>query len=249
MPRSLPQLFLLTFALTLSPFTVSGQMTLNQVQRQHVEAMGGYQRLQAIKSLTMRATVIRPDTTRIDLHLWKARPDRSRTLYIFSDGMRIIQGYDGSTAWEQIIKGNSEVVRPMEDDAAKRYIQHAFIGSPLTQPPTTGVKLTYEGLTPIEDRGLAHCVVVSYSHNARTTYFLDPEDFRELKIISTDISDGKTITRTSYPSDFRMVEGVLFAFQVVEVDEEGQRHEVRLESVTLNPGILDALFRKPRSER
>jgi len=90
---------------------------------------------------------------------------------------------------------------------------------------------------------------VNYADSTRETYYLDPDSFQERKILHTYTSDGKTVTRELIPSDFRSIEGVLFAFRVVEIGEDKQRSEVQLESVTLNPGLLEALFRQPPDKK
>lgn len=221
------------------------EMAWSDVRDRYVESTGGWNRLRAMKALSIRATIIDAEERRCSLQIWKARPDRSRTLIQLPDGLRVTQGYDGSTAWQRVERSGREVVEEMNSHSARHYIRNAYIESPLVRPELSGATVVYRGLRATEAGEPAHRVEVNYPNGDNIIYHLDPETYAERRYITSITIDGQTLRTETELSDYRRVEGILFAFRMLERNEAGEETLIEVESVKINPGIMNALFEMP----
>src|ERR1700690_2326292 len=89
---------LAAYALLLAATPVETPLTADQIVQQHVEAIGGEAKLNAIQTLVVSGKASILGQTEAPLTIQVKRPNQLR-LEIDFQGRKIVQAFDGVTAW------------------------------------------------------------------------------------------------------------------------------------------------------
>jgi outer membrane lipoprotein-sorting protein len=224
------------------------ERSLDWVLERYVQSMGGRAQLNAINSVSISGTMVLPDGREATLKVMKKRPNLVRTAVLMPPGIRLVNGYDGTVAWKQTITPSMNVVEELNVGPYHAFIRDAALESPLAAEGFDKNQISYEGLTRIEGGIECYHLVIRYPNGTFVEHFLDTATFYERKTVKHEVSEDKVVVSSSFPSDFRFVEGVVFAFRVVIRNPDGSRTEIRIDEVRINPGVLNSLFRKPDPE-
>ena len=223
-----------------------GPLSVDEIVQRNTQAMGGRMAIEAVKAIEVDLHIADPGFE-VDGKYWAARPGRMR-IDIFADGKHVYtEAFDGDRGWKWKGKG-SEV----EEESAKAIaaLRH-------------GVELPGKifGLHELRQRGhridLAkreaidgtnyHVFRVTLADGYTTTLYVDPGSWlvtrrRDVRPLHVDVDPTPTTIETNF-SDFRKIDGVLFAFLSKDADlATGKVLETsRVRSVKVNPQ-LDALM-------
>lgn len=236
--------------LALLPALPAAEMTLEQVREQYLDAMGGLDRFRALQTLSVKGKIYLNSSLIGELVLIKKRPNLVRAVVHRQDGTRVIQVFDGTTAWARVETDGQATTGPMKPENASTFIRNAAIENALVDPKGCGAILVYKGLVPMEANVTAHLVVATFEDDSRTEYYLDAKTFLQRKAVTYSKLPGKTeLVTESIPSDYHRVEGILIAYRNIDRDPEGNRVEIIVDEVNFNVGVFQALFESPLTDR
>src|SRR5580692_3300251 len=128
--RSIPIAMLAVCALLLSATPVEAPLTADQIVQKHVEALGGLAKLNAIQSLVVTGKASILGQTEAPLTIQIKRPNLMR-LEIAFQGQKIVQAFDGVTAWTINPMISSQPKQSSDEDTRAAQEASDFIGGNL----------------------------------------------------------------------------------------------------------------------
>src|SRR5580692_5527120 len=113
--RSIPIAMLAVCALLLSATPVEAPLTADQIVQKHVEAIGGADKVNAIQTLVVTGKASILGQTEAPLTIQVKRPNLLRLEMTFQ-GKKIVQAFDGVTAWTINPMTGSDPKQSTDDD-------------------------------------------------------------------------------------------------------------------------------------
>jgi zinc protease len=170
-------------------------------------------------------------------------PDRSRGDVTLGD-QKIIQVCDGTSAWLQFAQGTRDTTPVISE--FKRGISLFGGGWGLYQQALAG-KLTgqFIGETEIDGKKTLGVAVEGPFGPLKLYFYPDTHLLAAARFQSAG-PRGATDNEQRW-SDYRQVEGLLFAFSTVTYRDGAKFFESTIQDVQLNPAIDEALFAKPQT--
>ena len=214
----------------------SPRLTLAELLRRHLAALGGKTAVEAIRSTRVTASV---ETGGIKGTVVTefAVPDKE----FEEDKLGILdirQGYDGKTAWRQDTNGNT---RPLGSDEVRNLRNQLFFDTnSYVIPGRIAGKMT---LRPQTETGTGDYVIDALPDGGKpTALFIDPKIF----LIAREQHNDDNVTVTTTYSDYRTVDGVKFPF-AQHTSNGNTRYDIALKvlSTENNISVADSLFREP----
>ena len=213
-----------------------------EVLARHYEALGGLDRLKAVETVHLEATLSVAGLEGTARH-WEAHPDRSRTevdLVVLTQTV----GDNGEVAWEVGMNGKLRIEQD-ENALARRDVAARLQRFEHLDQESAFFSVTLEGTEQVED---ADCYVISVTNSIEPTelrWYIDTSDFMMRKSITArpDVQEHTLL------SDFRDVDGVLHSFrQDSEVLPIGQKQVMVITYLETNVDIDPALFDPPADD-
>ncbi|MGB6603073.1 MAG: hypothetical protein WA747_11670 [Steroidobacteraceae bacterium] len=186
--------------------------TAAELAAKNIEARGGADKLNAIRSLRLSGTLlVNGDTVELGFLTLISRP-RSIRYEAQLQGLTQVQAYDGAQAWQiNPFQGRKDPEKLSADDA-KGLSEDAgdFLGA-LVDYQAKGYTLDYLGTEDI-DGTEAHKLRVTRPNGDITYVYLDPDHFLEIRVVNRRIEHGvPNETITDY-GDYEQVDGVYLPF-------------------------------------
>lgn len=220
-------------------------MTVDAVIGKYTDARGGLDKILAIQSTHTQGTVTMGDGLVVQIQGWRNRPDLLRIEFT-ANGETGKEGWDGKCAWEAYpwrtdkpvyvtgkqeagLKRGSEFDRSVINYRAKKH------------------QVSYEGLAQFDKRETHQLkILLSYDNNV-IDYHFDIETGLLIGSESVRPIHAGEVHRTSISySDYRDVDGVLFAFCWTEKADSAGHHEIfQWEQYQANIDLPDTFFQKP----
>ncbi len=207
-------------------------------------AIGGEYNLQRIKTLRVEGRILQNDRE-LKFILYKRRPNQLRREIEIEGDRRVVQLYDGRTAWQwNVPMADAGVVRLNEKQTALLSRSARFLG-PLLEDgdKPTQLKLN-EDLVNLEH----------YNSSLRLIWWETPEglieeffiDSLKLEHICTRLktADG-TVRLTSYFSDFREIDRVRFPFRVENYIGGEFYSSTEIDDIKVNFSVFSFFFNRP----
>lgn len=222
-------------------------LTVDQVIEQNTRAMGGRAAIEAVKSIEVDLHIVDPDFE-VDGKYQAARPGRMR-IDVMAGGKHIYtEAFDGDRGWQW--KGEGTAVE-QESPKATAALRH-------------GVELPGKlvGLHELRQRGhrvdLArreaidgtdyYSLRITLNDGYATTLYVDPRNWlitrrRDVRPLHVDADPTPTTIESRF-SDFRKVDGVLFAFASTDTDlaTHNVLETTSVRSIKVNPQFDPAIF-------
>ena len=109
---------------------------------------------------------------------------------------------------------------------------------------------TYHGIVPLEDTGLkCHYIEVIYPEGwTKIDYYIDTNELVERKYIVTENINGNWVKTEYIPSDYRWVNGILFAYKIVQRSQNNPPSEIIVDDIRVNDGVFDMIFQMPEKQ-
>jgi hypothetical protein len=222
-------------------------LTVDHVIEQNTLAIGGRAAIEAVKSIEVDLHIVDPDFE-VDGKYRAARPGRMR-IDVMAGGKHVFtEALDGDRGWQW--KGEGRAIQE-ESPKATAALRH-------------GVELPGKlfGLHELRQRGnrveLAerqmiegieyYALRITLSDGYTTTLYVDPRNWlitrrRDVRALHVDVDPTPTTIESRF-SDFRRIDGVLFAF--VSTDTELATGKVlettRVRSIKVNPRFDPVIF-------
>lgn len=172
------------------------------------------------------------------------KPNKQR-VEVNIQGMRIVQAYDGETAWWINPFASGEEAQPMPDEMSEQLTNQEF-ESPFLDYEAKGNQVEYEGTGEVEGAA-AHILKLTKKNGDVEYHYFDAEHF-VLIMSKTPIKTGpmKGQFAETYFSDFQEVDGMIFPFYM-EVKMDGQSvQKMTFTSITTNEEYEDGRFAFPK---
>ncbi len=231
-----------TSVLFLGCLLLSCSSKLQRIVEKHVEARGGYQRLQAITSKRITGTIVRGES-RMPFLLLAKRPDRVRLSYTY-DGGTMVAAYDGRVAWvlNPALAGDQPLI--IEPERAKDLIALADFDGPLVDYRKKGHRLRLVGEAYVKG-AKAHVIEVTLANGDVLRVYLDKETLLERRWDNEVLRQGALWRSETYLDDYRPEQGLMIE-HYKETRLGGELDNIIItEMVEFNVDLPDSLFSPP----
>ena len=206
----------------------------------NLQARGGAAKLQAVQTMKQTAHVTIQNMSGT-ITVYGKRPNLVRQEIVVS-GQKIVNAYDGTTAWSiNPLLGSSEpkaVTGPQADDIKLQ----ADFDSPLVNYKAKGSELEFVGLETLGTRQVNHLKLTSKEHRVQHLY-LDAQTNLEVKIVG----ETQMGPLENELSDYREIQGLKLPFTMKTLSAGTVVGQIIVDSVELNPKIDDAIFKMPKA--
>lgn len=231
--------------LAIACFVMNAQ-NVDEIISKYFENMGGLEQLKALKSLKLSCTMSSP-MGNLSMVIYQKAPNFSRTEVEFQ-GQKMIQAYDGKTAWAINPMMGSAEPQVLEGEMAKSIIDQSTFEDPFIDYASKGNTVTFEGEENVDG---VECYKVKLVKAKDSTdestqiYYFDKEYAMPVMITST--ANGTEID--TYLSDYREVKNGLMMAHKIEVKAMGQTAQsITVDSIEIDPEFSDDLFKFPASD-
>ncbi len=214
--------FLLLLAVSLSATLQaedSKPMSADELVAKNIEAKGGAQAIQGLKSLKLSGKLLINDgQLQFGYIQTRKQPGAVRTEAIVQ-GMSIIQAYDGKEGWKIYpLQGRKDPEKLSADDC-KSLIEDAEIAGPLPSAKESGSTVTYIGREDVDGTN-AYKLKVTRKNGDTDFVYLDPDAFLDIRVVSQRTEQGAQVETETDLGDYEKIAGVFIPFAV----EAGERH-------------------------
>jgi hypothetical protein len=157
-----------------------------------------------------------------------------------------VQVYDGEHGWKFRPYLNRDDVEPFNADEAKSEQGKADLDGPLVDYVAKGTQVTLEGTEPV-DGHTAYRLKLTMKNGDVQHVWIDTQSFLDVKVEGVPRRmDGSMHQVFVHQRDFRSVNGVKIPFEyLTTVEGYPGTHGMVLDSVTVNPPLVDARFARP----
>lgn len=225
-------------------FPLSGRaQTVDEVIAKNIQARGGLEKIQALKSVRITAKFSQGSFRAAYLQENK-RADKVREELIIQ-GMAQVQAYDGKTGWQINPFGGRKDPELMSVDDTKSLVVDADIEGPLVNYKQKGHTAELIGHDSIEGTDCFKIKLTMKNSDIRY-YYLDADSYLELKFENQSNIRGAVQYNDTFLGDYEEVGGIYFPFslETVQVGTE-DRQRFTVEKVELNVPLDDAKFSMP----
>jgi len=236
--------FAILTTLLLGYLSLSCTSKLDRIVDKHIQARGGYERLQGVTSKRITGTIVQGDR-RMPFVLLAERPDRMRLSYEY-DGGTMIAAYDGRVVWvvNPALAGDQPLI--IEPEQAKDLIALADFDGPLVDYRKKGHRLRLLGEAYVKG-AKAHVIEVQMANGDLLRVYLDKETFLERRWDDEVLRHGARWRSETYLDDYRPEQGLMVE-HYKETRLAGELDNIVItERVEFNVDLPDSLFSPPAS--
>ena len=153
--------------------------TVDEIVAKNVEALGGMEKIKAVKTLRMTGKMTVGPGIEAPIVLELKRPNAMR-LDITIQGMIGSQAFDGTTGWTLMPFQGSKVPQQMAADELKLAEEQAEMDGPLVDYKAKGNTVELLGKEKVEGAD-AYKLKVTLKNGAVRTIYIDAEHFLQIK--------------------------------------------------------------------
>jgi outer membrane lipoprotein-sorting protein len=219
---------------------------LDAIVAKNIQAKGGEAKLKAIQSMKMsgRVTIQGMD---LSMLITTKRPNMMRQEMQFQD-KKIVQGFDGTTAWMINPLMGSETAQEMTGPQADLAKDQADFDGPLLDWKGKGHTLEFVGT---EDVGgaKAHKLKLTKKNGQVQYLYLDAESGIDLKTTVQVPQGASTMTVETEMSDYRPVEGIMMPHALKTSINGMPTGSIVVDKIELNTPIDEAQFKMPAAPK
>jgi len=219
-------------------------MTADELVNKNLAAIGGADKLAAIKTLRVEGRMLLGDGTEIAAVQSFKRPNAYRfegTL----QGLTLVQAYDGKEAWRiSPFQGRKDPERSSADDA-KSLAERADFEGAFINAAAKGNKLEYLGIEDVDGTN-AHKLKVTLKNGDVEYVFFDPDAFLVIRTLQQRLVRGVEQREETDFSDYEKIEGVYLPF-AASAGTPGDTNKTKftVEKAEANPPLDAAQFAFP----
>jgi outer membrane lipoprotein-sorting protein len=222
--------------------TAAQPQTTDEIVAKYLVAKGGAEKLRAIMTVKMTAT-IRGRSGEVPVTSWTKRPNMIRREQMY-EGHTIVVAYDGKTVWAvnpMISAAPREITGPQSDMTRQDADDFDTV---LLDYKEKGYKVELVATQPVSGLATHHLRVTKKSGRVQDIY-LNAETLLESKItMEVEQAGRKALVSTEF-SNYKAVDGIMVPFLMKQSFNGQIVAEVAYTQVQFNLPIDDALFRMP----
>lgn len=225
------------------PSHLEDKPTLEAVVAQIVKAQGG-DKLKSVKS--SKATgkiIIGGGQAEGRLTMVTARPNKARQEADLG-GAKLIQAYDGATAWQINPFAGSNAPEKMSGEEADSLIESADLDGPFIDSEKKGYKLALAEDEEIDGTPV-HVVKVTNKRGKTDTYYVDAATGLILKVRSKEKMQGAEVEMETVLSNYKEVNGIMTAHAIDRLINGQPFIQIVLDRVEYDAAVDDAMFSMP----
>ncbi len=235
-------------ALTMLVAVPATAQSVDDILAKNADAKGGLAKMKAVN--TMRATgkvTIGPGMD-APIVLEQRRPKMVR-VEVTVQGLIIIQAYDGTVGWMLNPMGGRKDPEAMPSEMVKNMEEQADMDGPLVDYKEKGNKVELLGKEKAEGADCYKVKVTLKSGDTRT-YFIDAENYLEVKVESKTSVRGTDVEGDTIIGAWKDVSGMMMPFSI-DSGQKGapSRQKITLEKIEVNPEIDSARFKMPEVKK
>ncbi len=225
-------------------------LTLDEVLKKNEDAIGGAEAIAKIQTLKMTLKmVVGGGQMEFPMTIRAKRPNLVRSDSEIQ-GKSIVSAYDGTTAWMvNPLTGSSEPQKMDEKMAANLASSDldSTVGS-LAALKAAGHTVEMLGKEDLEGSP-AYKIKVTRKGGLITTYLLDAGTFLPIKVITKVSQMGQEMEVEGYPSSYKKVGGVMFAFAMDGKVGGRSMIQMNFDKIEINEPMDDSIFKMPAAEK
>jgi outer membrane lipoprotein-sorting protein len=229
-----------------APAPAAAAPSLDAIVAKNIQAKGGEAKLKGVQSMRMAGKVTIQGMD-LSMLITTKRPNMMRQEMQFQD-KKIVQGYDGTTAWMINPLMGSETAQEMTGPQADLAKDQADFDGPLLDWKGKGHTLEYVGT---EDVGgaKAYKLKLTKKNNQVQYLFLDAESGIDLKTTVQVAQAAGTMTVETEMSDYRPVEGIMMPHALKTSINGMPTGSIVVEKIELNVPVDEAQFKMPAAPK
>jgi len=232
-------------ALGMAPARPVVAQTADEIVAKVLEARGGLEKAKAIQSERITGIIyFNPEMYGPFLAEFK-RPGKMHNEVTIRNKtvVRTFNGKDGGWVINPFAGKNAP--EPMSTEDVKDAANESDFDGPLIDAKAKGNVIELAGTEKVEGRD-AYILKVTHKDGTISSYSFDAQTFLLAKWSGIDNMNGESVVHETFFHDYRDVNGLKFAFEVVSDTpgtEDGQR--IVVNKIELDPQIDDSEFGKP----
>jgi outer membrane lipoprotein-sorting protein len=227
--------------------SAQGAPSVDDVVAKHIAALGGVDKIRAIKtSKTTGKMILGGGQMEATMVAYARRP--AQRMEITMQGQKIVQAFDGTTAWMiNPMMGGGEPQRMPADEAKAAAADADADGSPLIDFKAKGNKVELQGKEDVEG-AMAYKLRITLKSGNATTLLIDEKSYLPVKTITKRKQMGQEVELEAYTSNYKAVDGVMMPFNSeIRVGGRTMMQSV-IDKVETNVPVDDAMFAFPGRE-
>lgn len=224
---------------------VAHAQTVDEIIQKNIEARGGYDKLKSVQSYRVTGKSIFQGME-APYTLIQKRPNKMH-LEISLQGQKMVQAYDGETAWWIVPFTGSTDPQVMPEQQAKSFINQADIDGHLVDYKDKGHKVELVGKEKMEGTDV-YKLKITLNNGDEMHAYLDAEHFLELKYETKVEQQGNEVTVETYMSDYKQKYGLVIPHAMETRVGGNTVMQITVETVELNVKPEDALFEMPKAQ-
>jgi outer membrane lipoprotein-sorting protein len=211
--------------------------TVEELIARNLEAKGGLERLQAIRTVKQVSRLSVPGLEGT-MTIYAKRPNLTRQEMVLG-GHTVVQAYDGETAWT--LNPLAGVVEPtaVSGPEAESIKAQAAFDSPFVDYKSRGFEIELVGREVLGTSAVYHLTLTSANGQVQHAY-LDAATGLEVRIV-TQTASGRLEQDLT---DYRNVDGVMKPYLIRLTANDRVVAEVRVTTIQFNVDLKDELFRR-----
>jgi len=220
--------------------------TADEVIAKHIEARGGMDKIQAIKSMrTLGKMTMGPMEMPFTAEM--KRPSQMRLEFNFQ-GMNAVQAFDGEKGWQIMPMMGKTDPEPMSEDDLKNIREQADFDGAMVDYAKKGNTVELVGMADLEGTPAYKLKVTKKNGDVETNY-IDGEYFMLLKTESKMKIQGQDVDGSSSLGDYKEVAGVMFPHSISNgftMGGQEMKQTMVFESYEANPTLVAERFAMPK---
>jgi hypothetical protein len=225
---------------------VSHSQTADELVSKNIQARGGLEKIEAVKSIRIVSKVAGGDGFTISAGQENQRPNLIRETYTLQ-GMTAVQAYDGATGWQIQPFGGKKDPELMGEDDVRDLLLDADFDGPLVNYKEKGSTVEFLGHDVVDgDDALRLKVTLK---NGDIIYdYLDPDTFIEIRREIQQFIRGSVRERVMGLGSYKAVAGVMFPFSISQgTKDHPEDQTTTIQKLDVNVTIESVDFALPAS--
>lgn len=219
--------------------------TTDEIVAKVLSARGGLEKTKAVQSERITGTIYFNQEMYGPFVAEFKRPGKMHNEVTIQNKtvVRTFNGKDGGWVVNPFV--GKIAPEPMSAEEMKDVMSEADFDGPLVDAKTKGNMIELTGTEKVEGRD-AYTLKVTHKDGKVSAYSFDAKTFLLAKWSGTDNINGETVTRETLFHDYRDVEGLKFAFELVSNNPGSDvTQRIIVEKIEIDPQIDDSHFGKP----
>lgn len=224
--------------------------TVDELIEKSLQASGGRQKIEAVKSFRMAGKMVAPQGMEIPVVIEFKHPDKIRSEAVIQ-GMTMVQALNGTEGWMVApFMGKKDPEKMSAEDAKQAAEQ--MDSNPMylmTQYKEKGHTIEYAGKEDLEGTP-AYKLKVTKKNGDVLHVYLDAESYLPVKTSGKSTMQGQMVESDTTLGDYKAVDGVLFPHSnETQVKGMPGKMTMTISKIEVNPAIDDSRFAMPVMEK